>query len=75
MRHNFFNISEGQYAKLLFSAFGEDRVLAELDRYLSLPMFPRFGAGCGITRMARAMKLAGLIEDKPEVMIKAVAYP
>lgn len=61
MRHNFFTISDGQYAKLLFSAFGEERVLHELDDYLSLPMFPRFGAGIGVTRMARAMKLAGLL--------------
>lgn len=63
MRHNFFNISEGQYAKLLFSAFGEERVMAELDEYLSLPMFPRFGGGIGITRMARAMQLEGLLDD------------
>lgn len=64
MRHNFHNISDGQYAKLLFSAFGEERVLAELNNYLSLPMFERFGAGIGVTRMARAMKLAGLLESE-----------
>jgi hypothetical protein len=46
----------------LFNAFGEERVLAELDDYLSLPMFPRFGGGIGVTRMARAMRLAGLLE-------------
>lgn len=62
MRHNFFTISNGQYAKLLFSAFGEDRVRKELDEYLSLPMFPRFGGGIGVTRMARAMKLSGLLD-------------
>jgi hypothetical protein len=61
MRENFFTISNGQYAKLLFSAFGEERVMAELDDYLSLPMFERFGAGIGVTRMARAMELAGLL--------------
>lgn len=66
MRHNFFTISNGQYAKLLFSAFGEDRVRKELDEYLSAPMFPRFGGGIGITRMARAMKLAGLLESDYE---------
>ena len=60
-RHNFFTISNGQYAKLLFNAFGEDRVMKELDAYLSLKMFPRFGAGIGVTRMARAMQLAGLL--------------
>jgi aspartyl/asparaginyl-tRNA synthetase len=62
MRHNFHTISDGQYAKLLFNAFGEERVLAELDDYLNLPMFPRFGGGIGVTRMARAMRLAGLLE-------------
>lgn len=61
MRHNFHNISEGQYAKLLFSAFGEERVMRELDEYLSLPMFPRFGGGIGVTRLARAMRLAELL--------------
>lgn len=65
MRNNFFTISNGQYAKLLFNAFGEERVIKELDTYLALPMFPRFGAGVGVTRLARAMKLAGLLEGMP----------
>ncbi len=63
MKRNFFSISEGQYAKLLFDQFGEGRVLKELDEYLSLPMYPRFGGGIGVTRLARAMTLAGLIND------------
>lgn len=63
MRDHFFNISEGQYAKLLFNAFGQDRVIAELDEYLSIPMFPRFGGGIGVTRLARAMRLAGLLPE------------
>lgn len=73
MRNNFYTISEGQYAKLLFSAFGEERVKNELEEYLSLPMFPRFGAGIGITRIARAMKLADLLQDEPEALESAVA--
>lgn len=64
MRDYFFNISEGQYAKLLFNAFGKERVVKELDEYLALPMFPRFGAGIGVTRLARAMRLAGLIPSE-----------
>ncbi len=60
MRDYFFNISNGQYAQLLFSSFGKDRVIKELDEYLSLPMIPRFGGGIGVTRMARAMALAGI---------------
>lgn len=74
MRHNFHNISDGQYAKLLFNAFGEERVINELNDYLSLPMFPRFGAGVGITRMARAFRLAGLLGAEQQALAqKAVA--
>lgn len=71
MRENFFTISDGQYAKLLFSAFGEERVMKELDDYLSLPMFERFGGGIGVTRMARAMGLAGLLGAQPQPIKKA----
>ncbi|EKD53690.1 MAG: TRNA ligase [uncultured bacterium] len=66
MRENFFTISNGQYAKLLFNAFGKERVMKELDIYLDLPMFPRFGGGIGVTRLARAMKLAEIIPADPE---------
>lgn len=57
MARNFMTISEGKYAKLLFHQFGEDRVLTELNDYLSLEMFPRFGGGIGITRFVRALRL------------------
>ncbi|HLC07364.1 MAG TPA: amino acid--tRNA ligase-related protein [Candidatus Babeliales bacterium] len=60
MRDYFFNISNGQYAQLLFSSFGKERVMKELDEYLSLPMIPRFGCGIGVTRMARALTCAGI---------------
>lgn len=70
MRENFFTISNGNYAKLLFSAFGEERVMKELDEYLKLPMFPRFGGGIGITRMARAFKLAKLLDMEKEDLKK-----
>lgn len=62
MRESFFTISDGKYAKLLFDKFGKERVMKELDEYLALPMTPRFGAGIGITRLIRAMDLAGLFE-------------
>jgi len=62
MRHYFLTISDGEYAGLLFQKFGEKRVLDELDAYLSLPMFPRFGGGIGVTRMERALKLAKLMD-------------
>ena len=37
------------------------QVMKELDEFLSHDFFPRFGGGIGMTRMARAMKLEGLI--------------
>lgn len=66
MRENFLSISDGKYAQLLFNKFGKDRIEKELDEYFALPMFPRFGAGIGVTRLERAMKLAGLL-DVPAV--------
>jgi len=62
MRDAFFTISDGQYAQILFDAFGKERVIAELDEYFKLPMLDRYGAGMGVTRLARAMKLASLLE-------------
>jgi aspartyl/asparaginyl-tRNA synthetase len=61
MRENFYTLSDGQYAQLLFNAFGKERVVQELNEYLALPMFPRFGGGIGVTRMTRALKLAGIL--------------
>lgn len=59
MREGFNSVSDGKYAELLFHEFGRGRVLEELEAYLALPMFPRFGGGIGLTRLARAMKLTG----------------
>jgi len=61
MLHFFNTVSDGDYKKLLFNLFTEERVMEELKDYLAIPMFPRFGGGIGITRMARAMRLAGLL--------------
>ncbi len=55
----FLNISDGEYSQLLFDKFGKKRVVKELEDYLSLEMFPRFGGGMGVTRLARAYDLAG----------------
>lgn len=73
MRENFFTLSDGQYAKLLFNAFGKERVMQELDEYLALPMFARFGGGIGVTRLARAMKLANLLSDGQNTVRLAAA--
>ena len=61
MREQFHNISDGEYANLLFNHFGKKRVEDELEEYLKLDMFDRFGGGIGVTRMVRAMKLSNLL--------------
>ena len=61
MRRRFNEISNGEYANTLFSHFTKDRVLKEMDEFLSKDFFPRFGGGIGMTRMIRAMKLSNLL--------------
>jgi aspartyl/asparaginyl-tRNA synthetase len=61
MRSLFYSISDGMYADILFAQFGRERVKRELDEFLSLNFFPRFGGGIGLTRMMRALKLSGLV--------------
>jgi aspartyl/asparaginyl-tRNA synthetase len=62
MREQFHNISDGEYAVLLYNLFGQERVLKELDEFLKFNFFPRFGGGIGITRLISGMKKAGLLE-------------
>ncbi len=57
MREMFYTIENGGYAAKLFELFGKERVEAELEDFLSLEFFPRFGAGIGLTRLARAIEL------------------
>ena len=64
MREQFHNISDGEYANLLYNHFGKKRVEDELEEYLSLDMFDRFGGGIGVTRMVAAMKAEGLLLDR-----------
>lgn len=66
MRENFYHISDGGYAAKLFELFGEERVEAELNKFLEHNMIPRFGGGIGVTRMIRAMKEAGVLEAGKE---------
>ena len=56
MREEFYTISNGEYAKLLFHLFGKERVEKELNEFLSLKFFPRCGGGIGMTRMILAVK-------------------
>ena len=61
MREQFRTISNGGYAKLLYDLFGKERVTSELEDFLSLPFFPRFGGGIGVTRLIDGMKKYQLV--------------
>lgn len=61
MNERFHTISGGEYANLLFSKFGQDRVEKELDEYLEYNFIERSGCGIGYTRLARAMRMLGLL--------------
>ena len=55
MRDTFHTISDGEYAGLIKSLFGDDRVEAELEKFLEFDFFPRVGGGIGMTRMIAAL--------------------
>lgn len=61
MHHRFHTISNRMYAEILFSRFGYSRVMNELETFLSHAFFPRSGGGIGMTRLIRALKLAGTL--------------
>lgn len=61
MRKQFHSISDGKYAGKLYELFGKDRVERELEEFLSLDFFPRFGGGIGISRLIDGMKKEGLL--------------
>ncbi len=54
MREDFYTISDGEYAELLFEKFGKDRVESELNQYFNNDFMERFGGGIGMTRLAQA---------------------
>lgn len=66
MRKQFYTISDGGYANILFANFTKERVEKELNDFLSFKFFPRSGGGIGVTRMLRALKLSGLMDYDPE---------
>jgi aspartyl/asparaginyl-tRNA synthetase len=70
MREGFFAMTDGKYSQLLFNKFGKERVLKELEDYLALGMFKRFGGGIGLTRLDRAMELAGMFEQPAQYHAK-----
>ena len=57
MKELFYTIEYGGYSDKLFELFGKERVEKELEEFLSLNFFERFGGGIGLTRMARAYEL------------------
>jgi len=57
MKELFFNISDGKYSEKLFELFGYERIIEELNDFLNLTFFQRFGGGIGLTRLARAYEL------------------
>lgn len=61
MRKQFYSISDGGYANILFSNFTKERVERELDDFLKFNFIQRCGGGIGVTRMIRAMKLSNLL--------------
>ncbi len=62
-RNAFHSIEEGKYAQKLFDLFGKERVEEELEQFLDMDFIPRSGGGIGVTRLIRAMKLSGLLEQ------------
>lgn len=64
MEKFFYSVENGEYAKTLFAKTDKKRVLKELDEYLSLDFFPRYGAGIGIYRLCSAMRNKGLFQPQ-----------
>ena len=69
MKKMFYTIENGGYSEKLFELFGKERVEKELEDFLKFDFFPRFGAGIGLTRLARAMEL--LEKSKQEQLEEA----
>lgn len=61
MREMFHTISDGQYKDILYSQFSKKRVDKELDEFLDMDFFQRYGGGIGVTRMIRAMEMSKLL--------------
>ena len=55
MWNTFHTIEDGAYAGKIFELFGKERVIAELEEFLSFDFFKRSGGGIGMTRMIAAL--------------------
>jgi len=56
MRKMLDNLESGEYKQLLYRQFGQERVDAEVETFLSLNMSARFGGGLGLTRLLHSLK-------------------
>ncbi len=56
MKEEFYTISNGGYAQMLFDLFSKERVEKELNEFLALKFFPRCGGAFGMTRTISAIK-------------------
>lgn len=63
MRQCFATISNGEYAEILYSKFGKDRVNDEFNRFLQHDFIVRSGGGIGITRLISSMLKENLIPN------------
>jgi len=57
MKAMFNDLEDGEYKNKLYEKFGKERVDREVDEYLQYDMFPRFGGGCGMTRLIRGLEM------------------
>ena len=69
MRETFHTITDGAYSELLFELFGEERVVAELEKFFKHDFFERVGGGIGMTRMIAALEKKELV-SKPIGMVQ-----
>jgi len=63
MRDRFETISGGRYAEKIRSEFGYERVDRELDEFLTLDFFERYGGGIGLHRLINGMRKLGVFEN------------
>ena len=55
MREKVHSITDGEYSRLRYIRFSQDRVEAELENCLEFDFCPRVGGGIGMTRMIAAL--------------------
>jgi aspartyl/asparaginyl-tRNA synthetase len=63
MRKTFHEISDGEYSGTLFNKFGKERVMRELDSFLENRFIERCGGGIGYNRLARSLKMKGILHN------------